>query len=126
LVALRERYGRVLEECRHEIAIVPHEAFGYIAKAFGFEQFGLAGLTPEGEPTTARLAEAEHLIEDGQAGAVFYEVGGESQRVAEALASDAGVPALPLSTLESEPVAGDYITVMEDNLNSLREGLGCS
>jgi zinc transport system substrate-binding protein len=125
LLALRERYGRVLGECRYDIAIVPHEAFGYMADAFGFEQFGLAGLTPEGEATTARLAEAEGLIEEGQAGAVFYETGGESQRGAEALAADAGVPALPLSTLESEPPEGDYLSVMEDNLDSLRQGLGC-
>jgi zinc transport system substrate-binding protein len=127
LERLDGRYRGVLDipSCRYGTLVVPHEAFNYMVGRYGFRQYGLAGLTPEGEPTTARLAEAEHLIEEGQAGAVYYEAGWESQRAAEALADDAGVPALPLSTLESEPPAGDYLSVMEDNLDSLRTGLGC-
>jgi zinc transport system substrate-binding protein len=124
LFELTDQYLRVLKDCRYHVAIVPHEAFGYMAD-FGFRQFGLTGLTPEGEPTTERLAEAERLIEEGKAGAVFYEVRGESQRAAENLAGDNGVAAIPLSTLESEPVSGDYLSVMRDNLESLRQGLGC-
>ena len=125
LFDLQDRYVRGLERCRFQVAIVSHEAFGYMAADFGFRQFGLAGIVPEGEPTAERLAEAERLIEEGKAGAVFYEARSDSQRVAESLASDTGVPAIPLSTLESEPVSGDYLTVMRDNLDSLREGLGC-
>jgi zinc transport system substrate-binding protein len=127
LERLDQRYRRVLDitSCRYGTLVVPHEAFGYMVGRYAFRQYGLAGLTPEGEPTTARLTEAERLIEEGQAGAVFYETGGESQRAAEALAADAGVPALPLSTLESAPPEGDYLSVMEDNLDSLRQGLGC-
>jgi zinc transport system substrate-binding protein len=104
---------------------VSHEAFAYLGGRYDIRQFGLAGVTPEGEPTAGRLTEARRLIEVGEAGAVFYEAGGESQRAIDNLAADAGVPALPLSTLESEPPSGDYISVMEDNLESLRKGLGC-
>jgi zinc transport system substrate-binding protein len=125
LVELGEAYTMGLGDCRYETALVSHEAFGYLADDYGFRQFGLAGVTPEGEPTAGRLTEARRLIEVGEAGAVFYEAGGESQRAIDNLAADAGVPALPLSTLESEPSSGDYISVMEDNLESLREGLGC-
>jgi zinc transport system substrate-binding protein len=115
-----------LNDCRYRTIIVPHEAFGYLGDRYGFRQFGLAGVTPEGEPTASRLAEARQLIEEGSAGAVFYEAADDdSRRTAESLASDSGVPALPLSTLESEPPSGDYVSVMEDNLDSLREGLGC-
>jgi zinc transport system substrate-binding protein len=123
--ALDRRFRHGLADCRYRMMIVSHEAFAYLGGRYNIRQFGLAGLTPEGEPTTARLTEAERLIEEGQAGAVFYETGGESQRAADALAADAGVPALPLSTLESAPPEGDYLSVMEDNLDSLREGLGC-
>jgi zinc transport system substrate-binding protein len=126
LQALEDRYRRTLVDCSHDVLIVPHEAFGYLVIPYHFRQFGLAGPVPEGEPTATRLAEAERLIESGQAGAVFYEPTDEqSRRVAESLASDAGVPTLPLSTLESEPPEGDYLSVMEDNLDSLRQGLGC-
>jgi zinc transport system substrate-binding protein len=125
LQALENRYRRTLVDCRYNVLIVPHEAFGYLIVRYPFRQFGLAGVSPEGEPTAGRLTEARRLIEVGEAGAVFYEAGGEMQRAIDNLAADAGVPALPLSTLESEPPSGDYISVMKDNLESLREGLGC-
>jgi zinc transport system substrate-binding protein len=126
LVELEDAFDTELSDCRYGTVIVPHEAFGYMGDRFGFRQFGLAGTAPEGEATPARLAGARSLIEEGEAGAVFYEAADdESMRSAEALAEDSGVPALPLSTLESQPPSGDYISVMEDNLESLREGLGC-
>jgi zinc transport system substrate-binding protein len=125
LDGLHLRFQRFLNDCRYQAIIVPHEAFGYLADRYGFRQFGLAGVTPEGEPTADRLSEARRLIEDGEAGAVFFEAAGESQQAVDTLAADAGVPALPLSTLESEPPSGDYISVMEDNLESLRQGLAC-
>jgi zinc transport system substrate-binding protein len=125
LAQLGEAYTAGLEDCRYGSAIVSHEAFGYLADDYGFRQFGLTGVTPEGEPTADRLTEARRLIAEGEAGAVFYETAEESQRAVDTLAADAGVPALPLSTLESEPPSGDYISVMENNLGSLRQGLGC-
>jgi zinc transport system substrate-binding protein len=125
LVALSDRYADGLATCRFRTMVVPHEAFGYLAETYGLEQFGLAGVNPEGEPGATRLVQAHQLLTSGNAGAVFYEVGGESQEVAETVAADAGVPALPLSTLESEPPTGDYLTVMEDNLASLQRGLDC-
>jgi zinc transport system substrate-binding protein len=125
LVALSDRYAAGLASCRFRTMIVPHEAFGYLADSFRLTQFGLAGVDPEGEPGAARLARAHQLLTSGRAGAVFYEAGGESEDVAETVAADAGVPALPLSTLESEPPQGSYLSVMEDNLESLRRGLDC-
>jgi zinc transport system substrate-binding protein len=114
-----------LRDCSHDTAIVSHEAFAQLFGPSEIRQFGLSGLTPEAEPTAERLAAARRLIESGRAGAVFYEEHEDAERIAEAFAADAGVPALPLSTLESRPVEGDYFTVMEDNLESLREGLQC-
>jgi len=119
-------YHKSLEvaDCQFRTIIVTHEAFDVLS-LYDIEQFGLSGLTPEAEPTAERLAQARELIDGGQAGAVFYEEHEEARQLAESFAADAGVPALPLSTLESRPAEGDYFTVMEDNLESLREGLGC-
>jgi zinc transport system substrate-binding protein len=124
LLDLGRSYAEGLEDCAFGTAIVTHEAFGYLAK-FYFDQFGLSGLTPDAEPTVERLSQARSLIESGEAGAVFYDEHEDAKETAESFAADAGVPALPLSTLESEPAEGDYFTVMEDNLESLREGLQC-
>ncbi|HEX2031547.1 MAG TPA: metal ABC transporter substrate-binding protein [Actinomycetota bacterium] len=124
---LARAYFRTIggDRCRHDTMIVSHEAFGWLARDYGLRQFGLAGLTPEAEPTSDRLLQALRLIESGEAGAVFHETTEDAERVARALAGDAGVPALPLSTLESRPSDGDYLSVMHENLESLREGLGC-
>jgi zinc transport system substrate-binding protein len=127
LGVLSDDYERTLhpERCTFETAIVSHEAFNYVLGRYGLMQFGLAGLAPEAEPTVERIATAESLIERGEAGAIFFEADDEARRIAESIAADFGVPALPLSTLESRPPSGDYLSVMEDNLESLREGLGC-
>lgn len=127
LEALERSYRQTLSlpGCRYRVAIVSHEAFNYVLGRDGFRQLGLAGLEPEAEPTVDRLGTAESLLARGQAGAVFFEAGGEAERIARTVAEDAGVPALPLSTLESRPPSGDYLSVMEDNLASLRQGLEC-
>jgi len=123
--ALDERYVDGLEQCRYDTLVVSHEAFGYLTERYGLSQAGLADLTPEAEPTVEALGEAGAAFESGRAGAVFYEIDAEARSVAETVAGDAGVPALPLNTLESRPADGGYISVMEENLASLREGLEC-
>jgi zinc transport system substrate-binding protein len=125
LTALDREYTEALSSCRHEILIASHEAFGYLTERYGLRQIGLTGPTPESEPTAERLQSVEALLRSGEAGAVFFEASGETQRVAESVAADVDVPALPLSTLESRPVSGDFITVMRDNLASLRLGMEC-
>lgn len=126
LFELSDRYVEDLQQCRFDTAIVSHEAFAYLLRGNDdLQQFGLSGLTPEAEPTASRLAQARQLIDDGRAGAVFYEEHGDAKRIAHSFAGDADVPAFPLNTLESRPAKGNYVTVMEGNLESLREGLQC-
>jgi zinc transport system substrate-binding protein len=122
---LDRTYREGLGDCRSRAMVVSHEAFGYLAGAYGLEQIGLTGLSPEAEPTVERLGEAGAALAEGRATAIFYEADDEARRIAESVAADHGVPALPLGTLESEPPSGDYLSVMEDNLESLQEGLGC-
>ena len=119
-------YHRSLEEadCRYDTLIVTHEAFAAL-ELYGLSQFGLSGVTPESEPSAGRLSEAQRLIDEGNASAVFHEEHEEAKRIAESFAADAGVPALPLSTLESQPSDGNYLTVMRENLAALEKGLQC-
>jgi zinc transport system substrate-binding protein len=125
LEAIDQRFRADLEGCDTRSLVVSHEAFGYLAEAYGLEQLGLTGLAPEAEPTVERLGAAGAALADARATAVFFEAGDEARRIAESVAADFGVPALPLGTLESEPASGDYLSVMDDNLASLRRGLGC-
>jgi zinc transport system substrate-binding protein len=125
LDALHERYLTTLAQCRLDTILVTHEAFGYLAERYGLEQVGLAGVSPEGEPTSESLVHAERLVRDEDVEAIFYEETEEGRRIAETVGADLGIPALPLATLESSPARGTYLTVMDANLDSLAEGLQC-
>lgn len=119
-------YRAGLAGCAYRTIVVTHEAFGYLAARYGLSQLGIEGLAPESEPAAARVEAAIDAIRSGRAApAVFHEATEQGRRTGEAVASDAGVPALPLSTLESRPRSGDYLSVMRANLETLREGLRC-
>lgn len=125
LETLDEWYRTTLADCRSHTILVTHDAFGYLADRYRLEQVGLAGISPEGEPTSESLIQAEALVRDGDVDAVFYEETEEGRRIAETVGQDLGIPALPLATLESRPPEGNYLTVMKANLDSLAEGMGC-
>lgn len=115
-----------LRDCRYRSFVTTHEAFGYFAAAFRLRQVGLEGLSPESEPTAERIQAAAEDIESGEAApAIFFEDTDAGRRIGESVAADLGVPALALSTLESAPASGDYLSVMRENLARLREGLQC-
>lgn len=123
LEALRQRYAQVLAVCRRREFVTSHAAFGYLAARFGLREVSIAGIDPEGEPSPARLREIVAFIRSGGTTVVFAEPGGPD-RVAEVVAREAGVHLAVLDPLEGR-TAGEYITVMDDNLRRLAEGLDC-
>ncbi len=126
LADLDVAYRAGLAECRFRAFVASHEFFGYPAARYGLEQLGLRGQDPQSEPSAVRVERALAAIRTGRAApVVFYEATGEGRRVAEAVAADAGAAAVPLSALEAPPARGDYLSVMRENLERLREGLSC-
>ena len=77
-----------------------HEAFGYLADAYGLTQVGILGLSPEAEPDPRRLAELRDLVEREGVTTIFTEEL-VSPKVAETLANEAGVEVAVLNPLES-------------------------
>lgn len=126
LQALDAAYRGGLADCAFTTFVVTHEAFGYLAAEYGLGELGIEGLTPESEPSAARIETAVQAVQSGAAApAVFYEQTDEGKRVGESVAGDAGVPALPLNTLEFDPSPLDYLSAMRADLRSLQEGLQC-
>lgn len=126
LTALDEEFRSGLADCDHETFVTTHEAFAYLAAAYGLEQVGVQGLVPESEPDAASIERTVALIDSGEAApVVFYEPTDEGRRIAEAIAADAGVGTAELNPIEAAPETGDYVTAMRSNLRALREGLGC-
>jgi len=114
-----------LRTCQRRQIVTSHDAFGYLADAYGLEQVAVAGLSPEDEASPQRLAEvAAQAEEDGVTTIFFEEL--VSPRVAESLAREVGATAAVLSPLEGAPETGDYVTAMRENLATLRTALDCS
>lgn len=126
LTGLLDEFKSGLASCRFQTFVVSHEAFGYLAAATGLHQIGIQGLVPESEPMADPIRAAAAAIASGDAApVVFYENTDEGKRIAGSVAADAGVPTLPLYTLESAPASGDYLSAMRSDLANLREGLEC-
>jgi zinc transport system substrate-binding protein len=124
------QYQEGLAHCQRHIIVTSHEAFGYLASAYGLTQEAITGLSPEAEPGPARLAELKDLVQRQGITTIFTEEL-VSPKVAQTLAQEAGVQTKVLSTIEGltpeeEAAGADYISLMLDNLATLEEALDCS
>lgn len=124
LGALDAEYETGLAQCERDTIVTSHDAFGYLAEAYGLHQEGIAGLDPENEPSPARLLELQEIIAETGVTTIFTE-DAVSASVAEALANDVGVETAVLDPAETVADGDDYIAVMTRNLDALQAALGC-
>lgn len=129
LEILDDEFRSGLADCDRRVLVTAHEAFGYLAAAYGLRQEGVAGISPDAEPDARRLAELTDLVEREGVTTVFTE-SLVSPRVARTLAREAGVRTAvlnPIEGLNEREVrrAASYFTVMRSNLARLRAALGC-
>ena len=129
LAALDERFAAGLRDCARREVVVSHAAFGYLTRRYGLEQVPVMGLAPESEPSPAALAAIVRLARQRKVEAVFFETL-VNRRLADTLGREIGARALLLNPVEGltreEAAAGKrYLDLMEANLASLRDGLGC-
>jgi zinc transport system substrate-binding protein len=130
LRALDDEMEAGLQTCEQRAFVTSHDAFGLLAERYDLEQLSIAGLSPESEPSPARLEELSDEIEARGITTVFYE-DLVAPDVAETLANEVGVETAVLSPLEgltAEQVESgeDYLSVMRANLEALRQALRCS
>jgi len=114
-----------LARCERREIVTSHNAFGYLAAAYGLEQVPIAGFAPDTEPSPRRLSEVATYAEANGVTTVFFEELVDPA-VAQALAREVGAQPAALSPLEVAPETGDYFTEMRANLAALQKGLGCS
>ncbi|CAL8978895.1 High-affinity zinc uptake system binding-protein ZnuA [Cellulomonas sp. T2.31MG-18] len=124
--SLDTAYRTGLADCRRQVLVTSHEAFGYLALRYHLQQVGISGLDPETEPSPARLAQIGDVVRREGVTTIFFETLA-SPKVARTLASDLGVQATVLDPMESITAPGaDYFSVAQDNLATLRTALGCA
>jgi zinc transport system substrate-binding protein len=125
--ALDSSFRAGLATCRSRDLVVSHEAFGYLANAYDMSQIGISGLSPDAEPSPARLKEVADLAKAKGITTIYYE-SLVDPKVAQTVADETGATAAKLDPLEGLTAGstGDYVSVMKDNLATLRTGQGCT
>ncbi len=125
LAALNTEWQDGTESCEVTTLVVSHEAFGYLANQYGFEQRGISGLSPETEPSAAAIADLAQFVRDNGVTTVYTETLVDPA-VAETVAAEAGVQTAVLDPLEGPPADGDYLDAMRANLQTVMAGQTCS
>lgn len=127
LAALDKAYRDGLADCQVETVVVSHDAFGYLDR-YGLDVVGVAGISPDAEPSPARLQELAGLIERTGVTTVFTETL-VSPAIAQTLADEVGVDTAtldPIEGLSDETADMDYLSLMKRNLGALEKAGGCS
>jgi len=128
LTRLDAEFTSGLKSCSIRALVTSHSAFTYLAERYGFEQHGIAGISPEAEPSAAGLAAIAQLVRDHDVTTIYQETLVEPH-FAQTLAASTGTTVATLDPLEgiTDASAGkDYFEVMRSNLATLKQGQDCS
>ncbi len=115
-----------LENRRTDTFITTHAAFGYIADRYGLVQESIKGVSPESEPSAARMQQLQDIAEDDGVTTVFFETL-VSDKTARTLADDLGLETDVLDPIEGvtdKSKGDDYFEIMDANLAALQKALG--
>lgn len=128
LEKLHAEYKELAASLPDKNLVVSHEAFGYLAKAYGFKQLGIMGIAPDSEPTPEHMAYIVKFIKENSVKAIFSE---EliNPKLAEAIAQETHVKVYVLNTIEGlnedqQKANATYMSLMKENLKTLKEALG--
>ena len=112
-------------QCRTDAFLVSHKAFAYLGNEYGLVELGIAGFDPEIEPSPARVREVTELAGEHDLDTVFATSDGE-MKTASAIGGEAGLSVEILDSAATQRDADlDYVEVMEQNLELLRQSMGC-
>ena len=131
LATLNTEYETGLANCSRQLLVTAHEAFGWLTQRYGLIPEGIAGISPDAEPNPQRLADLTDLVEKKGVTTIYTE-DLVSPKVARTLAREAGglktATLNPLEGLTAKQIkaGATYISEMQDNLQAIQKGLGCS
>lgn len=126
---LDQEYKQGLVSCEHRELIVSHAAFGYLSDRYDISMVPISGLSPDEEPSPKRMAEVIDFARKKNITHIFFETL-VSPKLADTIAKEIGAKSFvlnPLEGLTSEELndGKNYITIMRENLFSIREAMIC-
>ncbi|MDP8986923.1 MAG: metal ABC transporter substrate-binding protein [Actinomycetota bacterium] len=128
LAGLRGDLDEILGgDCRHDEAIVSHEAYGYLLEPYGYDQHGVTGTNPEAGASSAELAELVAEIEREGFDYVLTEPV-EGRQEAETVARETGVELLEISPLDAvtdEQAEAGFPSLVRHQAAQFARALGC-
>ncbi|MFP4873181.1 zinc-binding lipoprotein AdcAII, partial [Streptococcus pneumoniae D39] len=120
---LTKKFQPKFEKATQKTFVTQHTAFSYLAKRFGLNQLGIAGISPEQEPSPRQLTEIQEFVKTYKVKTIFTE-SNASSKVAETLVKSTGVGLKTLNPLESDPQNDKtYLENLEENMSILAEEL---
>jgi zinc transport system substrate-binding protein len=128
LTALDHEFAAGLRTCARRTFVTSHAAFGYLAERYDLDMVAISGITPDAEPSPARIREVQGIVRRSDVDTIFSERL-LSPKVAETMSRDLGVRTAvldPLESLTSATAGEDYFTIMRANLAALQKANGCS
>lgn len=127
LSGLSSEFEAGLANCQRREFITTHAAFGYLAQRYGLTQIGISGLSPDSEPSPARIAAVQTEAREHSVTTIFYETL-VSPAVATSIADDLGLATDVLDPIEGitpQSRGTDYLSVMRTNLAALQKANEC-
>jgi len=111
---LTKKFQPKFEKATQKTFVTQHTAFSYLAKRFGLNQLGIAGISPEQEPSPRQPYKVKTIFTESNA----------SSKVAETLVKSTGVGLKTLNPLEADPQNDKtYLENLEENMSILAEEL---
>ena len=120
---LTNKYKPIFDKVEQRTFVTQHTAFSYLAKRFDLNQLGIAGISPDQEPSPRQLTEIQEFVKNYKVKTIFTE-SNASSKVADTLVKSTGVTLKTLNPLEADPQNDkSYLENLEDNIAILAEEL---
>ena len=120
---LTNKYKPIFDKVEQRTFVTQHTAFSYLAKRFDLNQLGIAGISPDQEPSPRQLSEIQEFVKTYKVKTIFTE-SNASSKVAETLIKSTGVNLKTLNPLEADPQNDkSYLDNLEEDIAILAEEL---
>jgi zinc transport system substrate-binding protein len=125
LTELDATFRTALRTCTQHEIVTAHTAFAYLAGRYGLRQVGVAGISPDAEPSPGRIARVARYARQHHVRTVFF--GSDvDPKLADTVAREIGARTAILDPVEGVRSGDDYVSVMRRNAAALHEGLACA
>ena len=124
---LDKEFQTAVNNAKTKEILVSHAAYGYWEHRYGIKQIAIAGLSASQEPSQKKLAEIAKLAKEHQLQYILFETFA-TPKVAEVVQKETGTKILRLNHLatiseEDAKKNKDYITLMKENLETLKKAM---